>query len=112
MKSKSSDIPSSILNNGKYITKSTTIDNIFNDFFHSVALAVQSEIKFSCKSFSEYLLSKYHDSFIITPTSMAEIDAIISSLNSNKSTGPNSIPLKILKLNQNEISQHLAHIFN
>ena len=112
MKSKNSDIPSSILNNGKYITKSITIANIFNDFFHSVALAIQSKIKFSCKSFSEYLLSKYYDSFTITPTSKAEIDAIISSLNSNKSTGPNSIPLKILKLTQNEISQHLAHIFN
>ena len=112
MKSKNSDIPSSILDNGKYIIKSTTIANIFNDFLHSVAPAVQSKIKFSCKSFSEYLPSKYYDSFIITPTSKAEIDAIISSLNSNKSTGPNSIPLKILKLTQNEISQHLAHIFN
>ena len=112
MKSKNSDIPSSILDNGKYIIKSTTIANIFNDFLHSVAPAVQSKIKFSCKSFSEYLPSKYYDSFIITPTSKAEIDAIISSLNSNKSTGPNSIPLKILKLTQNEISQHLAYIFN
>ena len=86
MKSKNSDIPSSILNNGKCITKSTTIANIFNDFFHSVAPAVQSKIKFFCKSFSEYLPSKYYDSFIITPTSKAEIDAIISFLNNNKST--------------------------
>ena len=29
MKSKNCDIPSSVLNNGKYITKSTTIANIF-----------------------------------------------------------------------------------
>ena len=102
MKSKNSDIPSSSLNNGKYITKSTTIANIFNGFFHSVVPAIQSKIKFSCKKFSEYLSSKYYDSFTITPK--AKIDAIISSLNSNKSTGLNSIPLKILKLTQNEIS--------
>ena len=106
MKSKNSDIPSSILNNGKCITESTTIANIFNDFFHFVAPAIQSKIKFSC-----YILSKNYDSFTITPTSKAEIDAIISSLNSNKSTGPNSMPLKLPKLTQNEISQHLAHTY-
>ena len=109
MKSKNSDIHSSILNNEKYITKSTTIANVLNDFFHSVATAIQSKIKFSCKPFTEYFPSKYYDSFIITPISKAEINAIISSLNSNKSTDLNTIPLKILKL---EISQHLAHIFN
>ena len=59
MKSKNSDIPSSILNNGKCITESTTFANIFNDFFHSVAPAIQWKIKFSCKSFNEYLPSKY-----------------------------------------------------
>ena len=47
---------------------------------------------------SEYLPSKYYDSFIVSHTSKTEIDAIISFLNNNKSTGPNSIPLKILKL--------------
>ena len=67
-------------------------------FFHSVAPSIQSKIKFSCKSFNEYLPSKNYDSFTITPTSKAEIDTNISSLNSNKSTGPNRIPLKRLKL--------------
>ena len=67
-------------------------------FFHSAAPVIQSKIKFSCKSFNEYLPSKNYDSFTTTPTSKAETDAIISSLNSNKSTGPISIPLKILKL--------------
>ena len=112
MKSKNSDIPSSILNNGKCITESTTFANIFNDFFHSVATAIQSKIKFSCKSFNDYLFSKNYDSFTITPTSKTEINAITSSLSSNKLTGFNSIPLKILKITQTEISQHLAHIFN
>ena len=97
MKSKNSDIPSSVLNNGKCITNLMIL-------FHSVAPAIQSKIKFSCKSFNEYLPSKYYDCFTITLTSKAEIDVIISSLNSNKSISPNSIPLKILKLTQNEIS--------
>ena len=112
MKSKNRGILSSILNNAKSITKSTTIANIFNDFFHYVAPSIQSKIKFSCKSFNEFLPPKNYDSFTINPKSKAEIDAIISTLNSNNSTGLNSIPLKILKLIQNKISQHLAHIFN
>ena len=37
---------------------------------------------------------------------------MISSLNSDKSTGPNSLPTKILKLLKNEISTHLADTFN
>ena len=37
---------------------------------------------------------------------------IISSLDSNKSVGPNSIPTKILKLLKNDISSQLSEIFN
>ena len=111
MKSKNSDIPSSLLNNGKCITESTTIANIFNDFFHSVPAAIKSKIMFSFKLFDDFLPSKNYDTFTITPTSKAETDAIISSQSRNKSAGPNIIPLKILKLTQNEISQHLANIF-
>ena len=44
MKSKNSDILSSILNNGKCITESTTIANMFNDFLQSVAPEIQSKI--------------------------------------------------------------------
>ena len=41
-----------------------------------------------------------------------EVNLTISSLNSDKSTSPNSFPTKILKLLKNEISTHLADIFN
>ena len=71
IKGKNSDIPSPFLNNGKYITESTTIANIFNDFCHSAPPAIHSKMKFSCKSFNDYLPSKNYDSFTITPTSKA-----------------------------------------
>ena len=67
-----------------------TIENILNDFFHFAAPAIQSKIKFPCKSFNDYLPSKNYDSSTIT-TSKTEIDAIIFSLSSKKLTGPNSI---------------------
>ena len=37
---------------------------------------------------------------------------VTSSLNSNKSCGPNSIPTKVLHLLQDQISNHLATICN
>ena len=54
-----------------------------------------------------YLLSLF-----ITPTEAHEINLIISLLNSDKSSGPNILPTKMLKLSKKEISTHLADIFN
>ena len=38
--------------------------------------------------------------FFVTPTDSQEVISIISSLSDNKSSGPNSIPTRILKLIQ------------
>ena len=73
---------------------------------------VQSKIKFSNKYFRNFLSTKNNDSFIITATNKEEICKVISSLNINKSCGPNSIPTKILYLVQDQISKHLATICN
>ena len=56
--------------------------------------------------------SEINDSFIITSTNKEEIYEIISSLNSNKSCKPNSIPTKVLHLFQDQITNHLATICN
>ena len=58
------------------------------------------------------LLQRTMTLFFVTSASKAEIDAIISSLKSKKSAGTNSIHFKIFKLTRNEISHHLADIFN
>ena len=84
---------------------------ILQFFFHSVAPAIQLKMNFSCKSFNNYVPFKNYDYFTISPTSKAEFDAIISSLNSDKLTDPDSILLNVL-ITQNEISQHLVDIFN
>ena len=46
------------------------------------------------------------------PTDKEEIANIISSLNSNKASVPNSIPYRILFLLKNEISKQLADLLN
>ena len=48
----------------------------------------------------------------LRPTSKEEINNIISSLNSNKVSGPNSMPDRILFLLKNWISKQLADLLN
>ena len=113
MKNKSNnDSPTPIIHEGNFIADPLSIANAFNDFFSAVAQKVQSKIKFSSKSFSDFLPINIHESIILSQINEDEISKIISSLNSSKSTGPNSIPTKILKLLQVQISKHLTDIFN
>ena len=112
MKHKNNDTPSIIRNGGKYIYDPIAIANTFNNFSTSIVGTVQSKIKFSNKSFRSFLSTKNNGSFRITATDKEEICKIISSVNINKSCGPNSIPTKILRLVQDQISKHLATLCN
>ena len=62
--------------------------------------------------FSKYMKKKYVKSFFLSPTNKNEISRIIFSFNPNKSTSPNGIPTKILKLLKEEISSDLSDIYN
>ena len=112
MKRKGNDTPSNIRNDEKYIHGPIAIANTFNSFITSIAETVQAKIKFSNKSFRSFLSTKNNGSFRITATDKEEICKIISSVNINKSCGPNSIPTKILRLVQDQISKHLATLCN
>ena len=59
---------------------------------------LSQKIKFSNKFFRRFLSTKNNDSFIIIATNKEEIYKTISSLNINKSCGPNTTPNKILQL--------------
>ena len=50
--------------------------------------------------------------YLLQPTYKEEIDNIISSLNSSKASGPIGIPIRILFLLKNKISNQLADLFN
>ena len=80
------------------------IANTFNNYFASIAETLKKNIKYSHKHFSDYLANENGNSIFLQPTDKEEIANIISSLNSNKASGPNSIPYRILLLLKNEIS--------
>ena len=108
----SADIPKSLSVDGATISNPMAISNIFNNYFSSIAGKTKLNISFSHKHFSNFLKNRSNISFFISPTDKSEIENIISSLDSNKSVGPNSIPTKILKLLKNDISSQLSEIFN
>ena len=83
---------------GAEVTTPMRITNVFNDYFSSVAEKAKVNIKFSNKSFQSFLHNPNEESLLATPTYAHEVNLIISSLNSDKSIGPNSLPTKLLKL--------------
>ena len=102
---------SAITVNNEAITNPSDIANAFNNYFAKVVIDIQSSIRYSKKKY-DYLLPLNIESFLLTPTDSTEVSNIISSLNQNKSDGPNSIPIKILKLFNKDISYQLAILFN
>ena len=68
--------------------------------------------KYFAKEFHEFLPPLNVKPFFLSPTDKNEIISIISALDSQKASGPNSIPSKILKLMKNDISDQLAVLFN
>ena len=68
----------------------TDIANTFNNYFASIAETTKNNIKNSHKDFSDYFKEEYDRTIFLKPTSKEEIGNI-SSLNSNKASGPNSI---------------------
>ena len=107
-----SNIPKTLVSNDTTSAEPIEIANIFNNFFTSIAAETKESIKYSHKHFSNFLKNRSDDSFFLSPTEKYEIINIISSLDPNKPTGPNSIPTKILTLFKNNISTQLSDIFN
>ncbi len=97
---------------GNVVTDSTTMANIFNNFFVNVAEDVKKRIPRSPRSPLNYLENKNPNSFFVAPSTAYEISDIIGLLKTSKSVGPNSIPIKLLKILSIHISFPLSQIIN
>ena len=95
------------LDNGNTITNPFDIVNTFDNCFASIAEATKKSIKYSHK----HLSNETSSTIFLQPIDKEEITNIISSLNSNKASGPSSISYRIFLL-KNEISKQLADLFN
>ena len=79
-----------------------------NSSIHIIATAITDNITITNPSIKPLHI----ESFFITPTDSSGVSNFISSLNQDKSDGPNSIPTRILKLLNKDISDQLAFLFN
>ena len=111
-KSKTYSSPTCIINNNETITDPKHIANSFNNFFTTIGKNIQSKIRPSNQTFTNYLKNPCESYLFITPTTPSEIFDIISNLKSTKSVGPLSVPTSILLLIKNIICFPLAEIIN
>ena len=107
------DIPQ-IKTNNHVIDDNLTIANTFNNFFVNIGSELDKKIPKSQKPNgpSKYLKNRNPNSFLISPTTPSEICDIIGSLDDTKSSGPNSIPIKLLKIGKDTLSTQLCNIYN
>ena len=98
--------------NGNVITDPFSVANTFNDFFVNIGNHTERSIPKSNVPFSNFLKDNFSHLFFITSVSTVEVSSIILSLNQSKSVGPNSIPIRLLKILNSEISNPLAMIIN
>ena len=88
------------------------VANCFNDFFTSVADNVRSTIPATRQHFDKYLRNQNPNSIFLSPTSPEEISKIISTFSPSKSSGPHSIPVRLLKLLLHDISVPISILIN
>ena len=99
--------------NGELITNPLKIVNCFNEYFVNVGSMAENKIPCSNISYTHYLKQIcINKSFCLRPATADEIHGIINSMDSNKSLGPNSIPIYIMKLCNDFVSSCLVKIVN
>ncbi|EDO40881.1 predicted protein [Nematostella vectensis] len=104
-------IPSKIITSDSVLTDPTAISNAFNNYFTNIGKYLANDIPDTAKSFSYYLKKRQPNSFCLFPILPNEIESEICKLNSNKSTGPFSIPTRVLKSASSILSKPLAMLY-
>ena len=116
MKKQSDESISSLLIDSQIIRSAKEISDTFNNFFTSVAVKInKNTVKLKKKHTHTYLSYLGHENsntFFLFPTLPEDTEDLISSMKTNKASGPNSIPTKILKLFKKEFSKPLSDIIN
>ena len=112
LKTVASNVPAVLsLDNGDTITNPYDIANTFNNYFATIGETTKKSIKYSHKHFSDYLSNENISTLFLQPTNREEVVNIITSLNSNKASGPNSIPYRTLFLLKNESCSFMTDVF-
>ena len=107
----------------KRINDPKKIVNIFNDHFSTIGEKVQQKIPtVNSGSYRDYLNKRDQNgklyinpegvNFYLSPTAPGEIIEIINALEVNKSSGPNGIPVFLLKMFKEFFGNWLSKLIN
>ena len=95
----------------KIITDPKEISCAFNDYFSNVGKKLSEKFP-SQSDFRKYMKTNQANSIYITPIIVQEVITEISKLKTNKSSGPDNIPPKVIKCVSQQIAPILTEIFN
>ena len=113
MKPNSSDTLSHLVDdNGSKISDPVHIANEFNKYFTKVAKGITKNVPRTQKSPLSYLSNPNSDSFFTSPCTVTEVSNVIQLPKNGKSSGPNSIPVTLLKILNYSISSDLSVLIN
>ena len=98
--------------NGKMIDDPKSIANSYNNFFTNVGQNIDNDIPNINKSPESFLKQRNDINFLITKVSHEELIDLIKTLDGKKSSGPSSIPVKLLLTISDLIVYPLCKIIN
>ena len=97
---------SQLVMDGTVVTDSKHIASAFNRYLVNMPQEVDKAIPRTKKSPTDYIKDRNGHSIFLTATDPLEIETIIMSFNNNKSVGPYSIPMRLLKSLGNQFLKH------
>ena len=108
---KNTFLPKLVINNID-VTGDQNIANAMNDYFCNVGQKIHNNIPHVAGHFNDYLTNKIRETFFLSAITEAEILRELSKLNENKSSGPDNLKPKLVKLCANQFVEPLTLLFN
>ena len=104
----------SILESGKTVDNPCAIVNIFNNYYFFLNVGKNTDKDIPCGNCcpTSFLKGNFPDSMFLSPATSVEVDSYISQMDNNKSIGPYSIPVPLLKILKTHISPLISSLIN
>ena len=109
-KTKGQTRPTRIILNNKAFTQEEDIAELFNNFFVNIGPALAKKITTNNKDPTQYITSSPTCTFYLSPIKEAQVFALFSSLNENRTSL--NIPNKLIKLASEPLSKPFTVIYN
>ena len=113
IKAKTNASPVCVMEKNDMITDPTGVSNTFNKYYSSVAENILNKrIHVGDGNFNKYMPDPLPNSLFLSEVDADEVKKLINSFDTNKATGPCSIPPKILNIICENIASPISKIAN